>query len=89
MSSTSTPTGRRSPLAVVLLSLLRLWRWTAPARRGRCRFAPSCSRYAMEAIDRFGALRGGWFTLRRVGRCHPWNPGGVDPVPDGPHVHVE
>lgn len=82
MSTTSTTTGRTSPLAWVLLSLLRLWRWTAPVRSGRCRFAPSCSSYAIAAIGRFGAFRGGWLALRRVGRCHPWNPGGVDPVPD-------
>lgn len=89
MSTTSTPTGRRSPLAWVLVSLLRLWRWTAPVRRGRCRFAPSCSGYAVEAIDRYGAFRGGWLALRRVTRCHPWNPGGIDPVPDHLHAGVE
>lgn len=47
-----------------------------------CRFEPSCSRYAYEAIDRHGALRGGWLTLRRLGRCRPGGGQGFDPVPD-------
>lgn len=46
-----------------------------------CRFTPTCSNYALQAIDSHGVLRGGWLAVKRIGRCHPWNPGGYDPVP--------
>ncbi|HYN36232.1 MAG TPA: membrane protein insertion efficiency factor YidD [Actinomycetota bacterium] len=46
-----------------------------------CRYEPTCSTYALEAVRRFGALRGGGMALKRIGRCHPWAPGGIDPVP--------
>jgi len=72
---------RRSPLAWLLLGLVTVYRWTALIRQPRCRFHPSCSTYAVQAVRRHGGLRGGWLALRRVGRCHPWNPGGVDHVP--------
>ncbi len=47
-----------------------------------CRFYPTCSQYMLEAVQRYGAVRGGWLGLKRVGRCHPFHPGGYDPVPD-------
>ena len=70
-----------SPLARLLLGLVHLYRLTAMVRTPRCRFLPSCSGYAVEALRVHGALRGTWLAIRRVGRCHPWNPGGIDPVP--------
>lgn len=75
------PSRWRSPLALLLLGLVRLYRATAAARAPRCRFLPTCSGYALEAIRVHGALRGTWLAVRRIGRCHPWNPGGFDPVP--------
>jgi uncharacterized protein len=72
---------RPSPLARILLALVGLYRLTAAMRTPRCRFLPSCSTYAVEALRAHGALRGTWLAVRRVGRCHPWNPGGIDPVP--------
>lgn len=53
----------------------------SPYFGGGCRFHPTCSHYAIEALDRHGAVRGSWLTVRRLGRCHPWCTGGHDPVP--------
>ena len=72
--------GRPSIVARALLALLWLYQRTAIARTPRCRFHPTCSQYAVEAIRIHGALRGTGHALARVGRCHPWNPGGIDPV---------
>ena len=66
----------------VLIVVLRFYqRWISPALGPRCRFAPSCSQYAVDALREHGLVRGCWLAVRRVGRCHPWNPGGHDPVP--------
>ena len=53
----------------------------SPLLGPRCRFYPSCSHYAIEAIELHGALHGTWLTIKRISRCHPWNEGGFDPVP--------
>jgi putative membrane protein insertion efficiency factor len=66
----------------LLLIAIRLYQLClSPFVGGQCRFYPSCSAYASEAIDTHGALTGSWLALRRLLRCHPWHPGGVDPVP--------
>lgn len=70
-------------VARLLLGLICLYRVTLSYFLGRrCRFAPSCSEYGLEAIRRHGALKGGGLALRRVLRCHPWGGSGYDPVPD-------
>lgn len=71
----------------VPMALIRLYQLTlSPMLGPSCRFHPSCSCYAMDAYRHHGVLRGSWLTFRRLSRCHPWNEGGVDPVPlPGPH----
>jgi uncharacterized protein len=72
-----------TPIARGLTGVVRGYRRLTAGRPSPCRFDPSCSTYALEALERHGAARGTWLTIRRLGRCHPWGGTGWDPVPDG------
>lgn len=69
------------PARAMRLVIRGYQRFISPALPPACRFTPTCSQYAFEAIGRHGAIRGGWLAVRRLARCHPWHPGGHDPVP--------
>jgi putative membrane protein insertion efficiency factor len=76
-----------SPLAILLKLLVRTYQLAiSPYLPPRCRYVPTCSAYAVEALETHGALSGGWLALKRILRCHPWGGSGLDPVP-GPASH--
>ena len=69
-------------IRAVLLAIVSVYRrFVSPALPAACRFYPSCSAYAEGALRRHGAAKGTWLTVRRLARCHPFHPGGIDPVP--------
>ena len=84
-----------NPVQHILIWGVRLYQLTlSPAQKfifgpqGACRYTPSCSEYAREAIRRHGALAGSWLALKRIGRCHPWGGCGDDPVPEAKPKHL-
>ncbi|MCA2983216.1 MAG: membrane protein insertion efficiency factor YidD [Gemmatimonas sp.] len=81
-ASCSSGSGKPGVVRQLFILLVRGYQVAlSPIFGGACRYYPSCSAYAIEALEKHGAWRGGWMALRRIGRCHPFRPGGFDPVP--------
>jgi hypothetical protein len=77
-------------MRLLLISCIKAYRlFISPLMANHCRFYPSCSQYAIEAINSHGVIKGSWFATRRLLRCHPFHPGGYDPVPCNHQHHHE
>ncbi|MEM7278821.1 MAG: membrane protein insertion efficiency factor YidD [Pseudomonadota bacterium] len=77
------PVSLKRLLSAPLIGLIKAYRWLiSPLLGNNCRFQPTCSEYAVEALSRYGPLRGSGLAIRRICRCHPWGGKGYDPVPD-------
>ena len=78
----------RKILTAPLILLIQAYRYLlSPMLGHHCRYTPTCSQYALEALEEHGFLKGSWLAIRRVGSCHPWHTGGYDPVPESEHRH--
>ena len=78
-----------NPVTWIFRGLIKGYQWfISPILPGSCRFYPTCSSYALEAIDQHGPFKGVWLGVKRIVRCHPWNDGGIDPVPAKAHKHT-
>jgi uncharacterized protein len=69
-------------MKILLIGLVRFYQYAiSPLFGRRCRYFPTCSEYTLDAVQKYGAAKGGWMGAKRICRCHPWHPGGYDPVP--------
>lgn len=74
----------------ILILPIRAYQYLiSPVLPSSCRYTPTCSEFAVEALQRHGALSGGWMAIKRIGRCHPWHKGGYDPVPDNTKQSIQ
>ncbi|MGI6492481.1 MAG: membrane protein insertion efficiency factor YidD [Pelotomaculum sp.] len=68
-------------MRIFIILLIRFYQtFISPLKKPSCRFYPTCSHYALQAVEKYGPLKGSWMALKRISRCHPWHPGGYDPV---------